>query len=219
MLQSQGKEVTESYRWAQAEYNQLDRFLDIGRVVIGFSFALSLDQLPLAYGQLKPPSEQQKSDRRTRRASELRQALLSLGPTFIKVGQFFSTRADLVPAEYIDELSKLQDQVPAFATELAHSIIEAEFGKPVTALFAEFEPIPIASASLGQVHLAKLHSGEEVVVKVQRPGLHQLFEIDLGIMGRVAEFLQHKTPLGGDHRDWVRIYCDCHRTLLLEVAY
>lgn len=219
MLQNQGEDSCEPYRWAQAEYSQFERFVDIGRVVMGFSFALSVDRFPLAYGQLSSPSEAQKRDRRSYRARNLRQALLALGPTFIKVGQFFSTRADLVPGEYLDELAKLQDQVPAFSIELAHSIIESEFGKPVSDLFAEFDSIPIASASLGQVHRAKLHSGEDVVVKVQRPSLDQLFEIDLGILGRVASFLQHKTPLGGDQRDFVSIYEECQRTLMLEVDY
>ena len=219
MLHGQGVELTESYRWTQSEYNQLERFLDIGRVVIGFSLSLSWDQSPLAYGQFKPPTDEQRCHRRKLRADQLRHALLSLGPTFIKVGQFFSTRADLLPGEYIDALAKLQDQVPAFSTELAHSIIEGEFGKPVSELFQDFEPIPIASASLGQVHLAKLASGNEVVVKVQRPGLDQLFEIDLSILERVAEFVQNRTPLGGDQRDWISICAECRRTLMLEVDY
>ena len=219
MLHGEGVELTESYRWTQSEYSQFERFADIGRVVLGFSVALWWDRLPIAYGQWQALSNDQKRDRRQVRAAGLREALLSLGPTFIKVGQFFSTRADLIPSEYIDELAKLQDQVPAFATELAHTIIEREFGKPVNELFAEFADDPIASASLGQVHLAQLASGEQVVVKVQRPGLEQLFEIDLGILDRVARFVQNRTPLGGEQRDWVSICAECRRTLLLEVDY
>ncbi|MEM9136121.1 MAG: AarF/ABC1/UbiB kinase family protein [Cyanobacteria bacterium P01_F01_bin.42] len=193
--------------------------MEIGRVVLGFSTAISWDRFPIAHGQLSAPTDAQKLERRKLRAGSLRHALLALGPTFIKVGQFFSTRADLLPSEYIDELAKLQDQVPAFSVGLAHSIIEGEFGKPVAELFSEFEPVPIASASLGQVHLAKLTSGEEVVVKVQRPGLEQLFEIDLSILEGVAEFVQNRTALGGDQRDWISICAECRRTLLLEVDY
>jgi predicted unusual protein kinase regulating ubiquinone biosynthesis (AarF/ABC1/UbiB family) len=114
--------------------------------------------------------------------SGLREALLQLGPTFIKVGQLLSTRADLLPSESVEELSKLQDKVPAFSYEKAKQILEKELGKPIAKLFAYFDRIPMAAASLGQVHKAKLFSGEEVVVKVQRPGLLKLFAIDLAIL-------------------------------------
>jgi predicted unusual protein kinase regulating ubiquinone biosynthesis (AarF/ABC1/UbiB family) len=142
-----------------------------------------------------------------------------LGPTFIKVGQFFSTRADLFAVEYIEELSKLQDRVPAFPYEEAAAIVERELGQPIGNIYAEFDPIPLASASLGQVHRARLNSGDEVAVKVQRPGLQQLFTIDLRILRQIIEFVQYRTQLGQGGRDWVGIYEECHRTLWEEVDY
>src|SRR5215510_5214408 len=105
--------------------------------------------------------------------------LLKLGPTFIKIGQAVSTRADLLPLAYIKELTKLQDSVPAFENEVAMQIIERELGKPIDALFAEIEAAPIAAASLGQVYRARLHSGEVVAIKVQRPNLEAVINFDL----------------------------------------
>ena len=143
---------------------------------------------------------------------------LELGPTFIKLGQLFSTRADLFPIEYVEELSKLQDRVPAFSFEQVEEIIQADFGKSVPELFKSFDPIPLAAASLGQVHRAQLHSGEEVVVKVQRPGLKRLFKIDLSILRGIAVYFQNH-PSWGRGRDWIGIYEECCRILWEEIDY
>lgn len=89
----------------------------------------------------------------------------------------FSTRADLFPVEYVEELSKLQDKVPAFSYEQSEEIIQEDLGKTVQNLFQNFDPIPLAAASLGQVHRAQLHSGADVVVKVQRPGLKNYLKL------------------------------------------
>lgn len=120
--------------------------------------------------------------RRHRRAKWLVKKLLDLGPTFIKIGQSLSTRADLLPLEYIQELSQLQDRVPPFSSDVAMAVVESELGKPIETLFKVFDPVPLASASLGQVHKAKLYSGEEVVVKVQRPGLEKIFNLDFEVV-------------------------------------
>ena len=209
----------ESYRWASAEYNEIERFVDIGREVVRFALLLGLDQLSWTYGVLRLPSPEALQVRRRSRAEGLYWALLRLGPTFIKVGQFFSTRADLLPVEYLEALARLQDQVPAFSFEQVEEIIQRELDHPRGMIFPEIDPVPLASASIGQVHRARLQSGEEVVVKVQRPGLKQLFEIDLGILERLAAWLQQAGPGGSDRHDWLGILAECRRTLLLEIDY
>lgn len=115
--------------------------------------------------------------------------LLKLGPTFIKIGQAVSTRADLLPLAYVKELSKLQDSVPPFPHDEAMRIIERELGKPVDELYAEIGSQPIAAASLGQVYRARLHSGETVAVKIQRPRLGDVINFDLAVLRGIARFM------------------------------
>ncbi|WVZ21053.1 hypothetical protein V8G54_008375 [Vigna mungo] len=117
--------------------------------------------------------------RRRKTSSWLRETVLQFGPTFINLGQLSSTRLDLFPREFMDELAKLQDMVPAFSPKKARKLIESKLGAPIDMLFKEFEDRPIAGASLGQVHCAIMHNGEKVVVKVQRLRLNKLFDIDL----------------------------------------
>ena len=121
-------------------------------------------------------------------AAWISRQLLALGPTFIKIGQAVSTRADLLPLAYVRELSKLQDSVPAFPNDEAMRIIERELGRPIAELYAGIEPEPIAAASLGQVYRARLHSGEIVAIKVQRPGLAGTINFDLAVLRRIARF-------------------------------
>ncbi|KAG6403382.1 hypothetical protein SASPL_135600 [Salvia splendens] len=123
-------------------------------------------------------TEEKKSQRRKVLAKWLKENILRLGPTFIKIGQQFSTRVDILPQEYVDQLSELQDQVPPFPSKTAVAIVEEELGSPVDNIFDRFDREPIAAASLGQVHRAKL-KGQEVVIKVQRPGLKDLFDVYL----------------------------------------
>jgi ubiquinone biosynthesis protein len=131
----------------------------------------------------------------------LRLALEELGPTFIKLGQVLSTRPDLIPPAYVAELAKLQDAVPPEPWEPVREQIESELGKPVTELFASLEEEPIAAASLAQVHLATLHGdavhphGAPVVVKVQRPDIEGVIEVDLEILQDVAELLEGRVLL------------------------
>ncbi|MED6106285.1 Protein ACTIVITY OF BC1 COMPLEX KINASE 7, chloroplastic, variant 2 [Stylosanthes scabra] len=161
----------------------------------------------------------QKINRRRKTASWLRERVLQLGPTFIKLGQLSSTRSDLFPREFVDELAKLQDKVPAFSPEKAKNFIESELGAPISILFREFEDRPIAAASLGQVHRAILHNGEKVVIKVQRPGLKKLFDIDLQNLKLIAEYFQKSETLGGPTRDWIGIYEECSTILYQEIDY
>ncbi|MFP4009604.1 MAG: ABC1 kinase family protein, partial [Spirulinaceae cyanobacterium] len=163
-------------------------------------------------------TDEKRSKRRQKQAAWIRESFLELGPTFIKVGQLFSTRADLFPAAYVDELSKLQDRVPAFSYEQVAKLIEIDTGKSVSELFRSFDPTPLAAASLGQVHKAQLHTNEEVVVKVQRPGLKKLFTIDLAILKRITQYFQNH-PRWGRGRDWLGIYEECCRILWEETDY
>jgi ubiquinone biosynthesis protein len=124
-------------------------------------------------------------------AQRMRLALEELGPTFIKFGQILSTRHDLIPAEYIQELEKLQDRVVPFEISEARKVIEKDFGgKKIEEIFLEFNPEQIASASIGQVYRATLSQGEKVVVKVMRPGVEEIIETDLSILMSMARFAQ-----------------------------
>src|SRR5689334_24852585 len=123
-----------------------------------------------------------KETRLKQQAAWLRESLIDLGPTFIRIGQALGTRADLLPLAYVKELATLQDQVPAFPTSEAFAIVEAELGRPVREAYAEIDAVPIAAASLGQVYRARLATGEEVAVKVQRPNLESTISFDIAIL-------------------------------------
>ena len=127
-----------------------------------------------------------------RRAIQLRELLTKLGPAYIKIGQALSTRPDLVPPVYLEELTQLQDQLPAFPNEIAYRFIQEELGASPKEIYAELSPDPIAAASLGQVYRGKLKTGEEVAVKVQRPDLRERITIDLYILRRLAGWTQKK---------------------------
>ncbi|BAU05668.1 ABC1 kinase family protein [Fischerella sp. NIES-3754] len=129
-----------------------------------------------------------KNDRR--RAIQLRQILTRLGPAYIKIGQALSTRPDLVPPTYLEELTQLQDKLPPFPNEIAYQFIQEELGAPPQEIYTELSSEPIAAASLGQVYKGKLSTGEEVAVKVQRPDLRERITIDLYILRRLAGWVQ-----------------------------
>jgi len=210
------KRTQKAYRWSRENYSHPRRFLDIWTFVLGFVSSSWLNKQAWTYrGKV---TDAKKSARRRAQAVWVRETLLNLGPTFIKVGQFFSTRADLFPTEYVEELAKLQDKVPAFSYDKIETIIEQDFGQKVPKLFRSFDPIPLAAASLGQVHRAQLHSGESVVVKVQRPALKKLFEIDLDILKGITRYFQSH-PEWGRGRDWIGIYEECCRVLYEEIDY
>ena len=138
-------------------------------------------------------------------AVRFRKVLSELGPTFIKLGQVLSTRPDLLPAEFVRELERLQDDAPPLPVEQIKQKIESELGIPLTEAFAHFEEEPLASASIGQVHRARTHDGDEVVVKVVRPGVNELIEADLDLlhlMARILEatFQEMSWRVGGDVR-------------------
>lgn len=133
------------------------------------------------------------------RAIQLRKILTNLGPTYIKVGQALSTRPDLVPPTYLEELAQLQDQLPPFPNEVAYQFIEEELGASPDKLYAELSPEPVAAASLGQVYKGKLKTGEPVAVKVQRPDLYRRIALDVYILRKLALWAQNNIKqLGSD---------------------
>jgi predicted unusual protein kinase regulating ubiquinone biosynthesis (AarF/ABC1/UbiB family) len=148
----------------------------------------------------------------------LKENLISLGPTFIKIGQALGTRADLLPLAYIKELIKLQDQVPPFPTAEAFARIESELGKTISEAYAEFDAEPIASASLGQVYRARLHTGEEVAVKVQRPALREAVGFDIAVLTRIVRFVA-RFPSVSENADWEGMLREFRRTIAEEMDY
>lgn len=176
-------------RWQRSKYSPLTRQIDVFSAAGKFLFYLWWDRL---WGN-------NASATKKKRAKWLIKTMLDLGPTFIKIGQALSTRADILPLEYVAELEKLQDKVPAFSADRAVAIIESELGNSLFSLYREFNERPLAAASLGQVHRAKLHTGEQVIVKVQRPGLKELFDLDMQAVRRVMRFCQR-------YFAWARLY-------------
>lgn len=128
------------------------------------------------------------------RGEALRKSFEELGPIFIKFGQALSTRPDILPDDIAIELSKLQDKVPPFPSNMAMAIIEKAYGQSPYDIFAEFDPVALASASMAQVHVATLKSGEEVVVKILRPNMRRIIEQDLSIMHTIAKWADRYWP-------------------------
>lgn len=124
------------------------------------------------------------------RAVRLRLALEKLGPIFVKFGQVLSTRRDLLPPDIADELAKLQDRVPPFPAELVVAALQRVYGQPYTTVFAEFDLVPVASASVAQVHFARLFDGTEVAVKILRPNIRGVIAEDVALMENAARFLE-----------------------------
>jgi ubiquinone biosynthesis protein len=151
-------------------------------------------------------------------AEALATDLEKLGPTFIKLGQVLSVRYDLLPAEYCDALARLQDDVAPFPFEQVERIVNSELGLRMSKAFDEFDPTPIAAASLGQVHRARLREGRQVAVKVQRPGIHQTIAEDLDALEEIAEWIDTHTEFGRSRH--LRDFLDEFRkSLLRELDY
>lgn len=191
----------------------LRRYREVVEVLARHGFVVVLDALGLR--QLLP--------RRARRAVStpgpvhLRQALEELGPTFIKLGQVLSLRADLLPKEYVDELARLQDRVPPQPFEASRALIERELGAPIERLFRRIDPEPLASASLGQVYAAELLDGRPVVVKVLREGVEAQVRTDLEIIHDLAQLAAER--LGQIHFDPVALADEFARIMRRELDY
>jgi len=173
----------------------LRRYRQIVEILADYGFGAVLAQMRLSDRLNIPrrwrrrrdiPGDAMTNPRRLRRAME------DLGPTFIKFGQILSTRSDIMPPEYLEELSYLQDEVPPVSWEQAREVVETELGAPIEDLFAQVDPVPIASASLAQVHVARLVGGEEVVVKIQRPNIEKTVNLDLDIIYDLAQTAQQR---------------------------
>src|SRR6266851_4528703 len=160
-----------------------------------------------------------KETRLEQQAVWLRKSLIDLGPTFIKIGQALGTRADLLPLAYVKELATLQDQVPAFSTAEAFARIESELGHSLHECYTEIDSEPIASASLGQVYRARLASGEEVAVKVQRPNLETIISFDIAILYRLVKLTNRFLPKANENADWEGMLREFHTTIFEEMDY
>jgi predicted unusual protein kinase regulating ubiquinone biosynthesis (AarF/ABC1/UbiB family) len=167
----------------------------------------------------KGASEEELKKAQTEAAEFIRDGLLKLGPSFVKLGQVISTRTDVLPPTYTDVLKTLTDDVPGFSGERAKEIVEKELGKPVDQVFTDFSAKPLKAASLGQVHTAT-YKGQKVAIKVQRSGLKELFDIDLKNLKKLAVLLDKFDPkTDGADRNWVSIYEESERLLYLEIDY
>lgn len=197
-----------SLRWQRSQPPFILRQIQILSAALQFLLQLGWDKL----------RGNRSAGQRRRRARWLVHQLMILGPTFIKIGQSLSTRADLLPLEYIHELSQLQDRVPSFELEVAIAVVESELGQPLALLFAEFEETPLASASLGQVHLARLKSGEQVVIKVQRPGLEAMFNLDFEVLHQTLR-LARRYLSGIRKYELEAIYQEFFELLFQEIDY
>ena len=151
-------------------------------------------------------------------AEDLAKDLEKLGPTFIKLGQLLSTRADLLPGPYLEALERLQDHIEPFPYEDVERIVSGELGVRISKAFADFDPVPLAAASLAQVHRAEMRDGREVVVKVQRPDIREVIVADLEALGEIAHFLDQHTELGRRY-EFDNMLVNLRKSLLKELDF
>ena len=199
----------------------LRRYQQIGRVLTRYGFGHILTQLGIGRALIPSLERLRFSSAEILRATppeRLRMVIEELGPTFIKLGQILSTRGDLVPAEFIHEMEKLQDTVPPTDFGLIQAEVERELGQPLDQVLPAFDPVPVASASLGQVHFATLANGTEVAVKVFRPGVDKLIETDLDILLELAALAEKRTEWGA-HYGVVSLAQEFADTLRTEQNY
>jgi len=194
---------------------RLKRYKDVAMLLIkyGRSDLISVAGLE---GSLLPDEILSKTEAAP--AEELAKDLERLGPTFIKLGQLLSTRADLLPGPYLDALTRLQDQIEPFAFEEVERIVSGELGVRISKAFADFDPTPLAAASLSQVHRAYMRDGREVVVKVQRPDIRDLIVGDLEALNEIAHFLDQHTELGRRY-EFENMLINLRKSLLRELDF
>ncbi|MFQ5458336.1 MAG: ABC1 kinase family protein, partial [Myxococcota bacterium] len=196
---------------------------EIIAIIARFGFGDLLDRTGLAprYARLRRFFRRPAADDAAERYSteaRIRMALAALGPTFIKFGQLLATRPDLLPDTLIEELRQLQDKVPPFPLADVERVISEELGKPVTGLFAEFDPAPLGAASIAQVHRARLASGEQVVVKVQRPDIRHTLRNDLDILHTLAALMEERIPESQQYRP-LGLVEEFEKSILREIDF
>jgi predicted unusual protein kinase regulating ubiquinone biosynthesis (AarF/ABC1/UbiB family) len=194
---------------------RLKRYKDIGKLLIkhGRSDLISAAGLE---GSILPDEIAAETD--VAPAEELAKDLEELGPTFIKLGQLLSTRADLLPGPYLEALTKLQDQIEPFPYEEVERIVSGELGVRISKAFSDFDPVPLAAASLAQVHRASMRDGRDVVVKIQRPDIRDLIVGDLEALGEIAHFLDEHTELGRRY-EFDNMLVNLRKSLLRELDF
>ena len=212
-------------------YRHLNRYQRILRVLFKYGFSdlvdyLHIDQYLETGLQMINRKPREQLDRHSR-PQRLRMALEELGPTFVKLGQLLSTRPDFIPPEYLDELAKLQDSVPPFSYEKVQQIYQEEFGSDPADIFEYFDSHPLAAASIGQVHQARLlHSqvsggkqkNRNVVVKVQRPDIEKLIAVDLEILAHIARLMEEHLEEVQGHRPSAIVH-EFARSLSREIDF
>ena len=189
----------------------LKRYKDIALLLAKYSQAGNRDR----FGFNQPSSASASSNGQ---AHDLPDDLERLGPTFVKIGQLLSSRADLLPAEFLKPLARLQDKVKPFPYQDVEFIIEGELGAKISKLFSQFDPVPIAAASLGQVHRAAMHDGRAVVVKIQRPNIHEQIRNDFAALEEIAKVLHRHTEFGQRH-ELVKVLEEFEASIAHELDY
>ena len=198
-------------------YRNVNRLREILSVFSKYGLADGISRLNLDFAKGLLKNRDGEALARHTRERRVRMALEELGPTFVKLGQILSTRPDLVGRSLAEELKQLQDQVPADPPETVHEIVEDELGQPIEDLFTEFDDRPLASASIGQVHRARLKSGEDVVVKVQHAGVQDVVRKDLEVLTGLAQLLE-RLPEFAPYRP-IETVAEFQRTLRRELDF
>lgn len=199
----------------QAQASGPHRYVALARLLLRHGRSDLVSGAGLGEYATEPPSD---SDETTDRAEAFAADLEAMGPTYIKLGQLLSTRFDLLPPAYTTALSRLQDQIEPFPADEVRALITTELGAEVRHLYSEFDDVPVAAASLGQVHRAVLRNGREVAVKVQRPGAREQVRDDMTTLGRIAALADKGTGLGRTY-GFARLLHEFERVLTLELDY
>jgi ubiquinone biosynthesis protein len=194
---------------------RLKRYKDVAMLLIKYGRSDLISAAGLE-GSVLPDEIAAESE--TAPAEELAKDLEHLGPTFIKLGQLLSTRADLLPGPYLDALARLQDQIEPFPYDEVERIVSGELGVRMSKAFADFEPTPLAAASLAQVHRASMRDGRAVVVKIQRPDIRDLIVGDLEALGEIGHFLDQHTELGKRY-EFENMLVNLRKSLLRELDF